>query len=163
MGIMLFSMIVINEIPDIKEDRAAGKLTLVARYGKKTGAKLYLGSWICTYAVIIGSVAFRILPIFTVFALVSLPLVYRSIRILRENYDNPMLMAPANLDMIKAHSITGFGLIAGYAVQGLLNKAEAFQLLFILVLLAIVYSPVAWELLTQRKELDLVVLQDNFL
>ena len=48
MGIMLFSMIVINEIPDVKEDRAAGKLTLVARYGKKAGAKLYMASWICT-------------------------------------------------------------------------------------------------------------------
>ncbi len=69
MGIMLFSMIVINEIPDIEEDREAGKLTLVARYGKKAGAKLYIASWICTYAVIIGSVAFRILPLYTLFAL----------------------------------------------------------------------------------------------
>ena len=99
-------MIVINEIPDMEEDRAAGKLTLVARYGKKAGAKLYVASWVCTYAVIIGSVAFRILPLYTLFALFSLPLVYRSIRILRENYDDPRRMAPANLDMIKAHSIT---------------------------------------------------------
>jgi hypothetical protein len=67
--------------------------------------------------------------------------------ILRKNIDDPRLMAPANLDMIKAHSITGFGLIAGYALQGLLNKANAFQLLFILALLAIVYAPVAWTLL----------------
>jgi 1,4-dihydroxy-2-naphthoate octaprenyltransferase len=38
MGIMLFSMIVINEIPDYQEDRLAGKLTLVARYGKRIGS-----------------------------------------------------------------------------------------------------------------------------
>jgi 1,4-dihydroxy-2-naphthoate polyprenyltransferase len=151
LGIMLFSMIVINEIPDIEEDRAAGKLTLVARYGKKAGAKLYIASWICTYAIIIGSVAFRILPIYTLFALLSLPLVYRSIKILRQNYDNPRLMAPANLDMIQAHSITAFGLIAGYAIQGLLNKANEFQLIFILVLLAIAYAPVAWMLLNIKK------------
>ena len=56
MGIMLFSMIVINEIPDIEEDRAAGKLTLVARFGKQTGIKLYIASWVCTYGVIVGSV-----------------------------------------------------------------------------------------------------------
>ena len=61
-------------------------------------------------------------------------------------------MAPANLDMIKAHSITAFGLIAGYAIQGLLNKADAFQLLFILVLLAIAYAPVAWMLLHTKKK-----------
>jgi 1,4-dihydroxy-2-naphthoate polyprenyltransferase len=151
LGIMLFSMITINEIPDVEEDRAAGKLTLVARYGKKAGAKLYVASWICTYAVIVASVAFRILPVFTLFALVSLPLVKRSTKILRKNYGNPRLMTPANLDMIKAHSITGFGLIAGYAIQGLLSKANAFQLLFILVLLAIVYAPVAWTLLNTKK------------
>ena len=152
LGIMLFSMIVINEIPDVEEDRAAGKLTLVARYGKKVGAKLYVASWLCTYGVIIGSVAFHILPIYTVFALLSLPLVYRSIRILRENYDDPKRMAPANLDMIKAHSIASFGLIAGFAVQGLINGADTFQLLFILVLLAVAYAPVAWMLLNTKKK-----------
>ncbi len=152
LGIMLFSLIAINEIPDMAEDRAAGKLTLVARYGKKAGAKLYIAGWICTYAVIIGSVAFRILPLYTLFALFSLPLVYRSIRILRQNYDDPQKMAPANLDNIKAHSVTAFGLIAGYAIQGLLNRADAFQLLFILVLLAIAYAPVAWMLLNTKKK-----------
>ena len=147
MGIMLFSMIVINEIPDIEEDRAAGKLTLVARYGKKAGVKLYVASWVCTYTVIVGSVALGILPLFTLFSLLSLPLVYRSIKILRANYENPRLMAPANLSMIKAHSVAGFGLVAGYGVQGLINGADAFQLVFILVLLAVVYIPVAWMLL----------------
>jgi 1,4-dihydroxy-2-naphthoate octaprenyltransferase len=152
LGIMLFSMITINEIPDMEEDRDAGKLTLVARYGKKAGAKLYVASWICTYAVIIASAALRIIPVFTLFALLSLPLVYRSIRVLQAHYDNPRLMAPANLDMIKAHSVAGFGLIAGYAVAGLLNKANGFQLLFILTLLAIAYAPVAWTLLSARKK-----------
>jgi len=151
LGIMLFSMIVINEIPDIEEDHAAGKLTLVARYGKKAGVKLYVSSWVCTYAIIVGSVAFRILPLYTLFALFSLPLVYRSIKVMQQNIDDPRQMAPANLNMIKAHSITAFGLIAGYAIQGLLNKANAFQLLFILVLLAIVYAPVAWMLLNIKK------------
>jgi 1,4-dihydroxy-2-naphthoate octaprenyltransferase len=152
LGIMLFSMIAINEIPDIDEDRAAGKLTLVARYGKRAGTKLYMASWVCTYVVILGSVAFHILPVWTLFALFSLPLVYRSIRILRQNYDDPKLMAPANLDMIKAHSITAFGLIAGYAIQGILKGAVTFQLLFILLLLAIAYAPVAWMLLNIKKK-----------
>jgi len=53
-GIMLFSMIVINEIPDIAEDTAAGKLTLVARYGKGAGIKLYVASWAGTYGVIVA-------------------------------------------------------------------------------------------------------------
>jgi 1,4-dihydroxy-2-naphthoate polyprenyltransferase len=151
-GIMLFSMIAINEIPDVEDDRAAGKLTLVARYGKKAGSRLYIASWLCTYGVIIGSVALRLLPFFVLAALVSVPLVYRSIKILQVRYYNPLLLAPANLDMIKAHSITSFGLIAGYSVQGILNGADQLQLLFVLVLLALAYGPVAWMLFGASKK-----------
>jgi 1,4-dihydroxy-2-naphthoate octaprenyltransferase len=152
LGVMLFSMIVINEIPDIAEDRAAGKLTLVARYGKQAGVKLYIVSWICTYAIIVASAALRIIPLFTLFALLSLPLVYGSIRVLRAHYNDARQMAPANLDMIKAHSVASFGLIAGYAVAGILNMANAYQLLFILGVLAAAYAPVAWMLLRPKKK-----------
>ncbi|HYA77574.1 MAG TPA: hypothetical protein VEF91_02535, partial [Verrucomicrobiae bacterium] len=101
--------------------------------------------------VILGSVAFQFLPIYTLLTLLSLPFVYRSIMILRRHYDDPRQMAPANLGMIKAHSVTAFGLISGYVIQGLLNKANTFQLLFILVLFTIVYAPVAWMLLNVKK------------
>jgi 1,4-dihydroxy-2-naphthoate octaprenyltransferase len=148
---MLFSMIVINEIPDIMEDTAAGKITLVARYGKEAGVKLYIASWICTYALIIASSLLGIIPLYTLFALLSLPFVIHSIKVVRAHNGNPRLMAPANLDMIVAHSVTSFGLIAGYAVAGILNMANPLELAFILGLLAAAYAPVAWTLLTERK------------
>ncbi|HML01977.1 MAG TPA: prenyltransferase [Candidatus Bathyarchaeia archaeon] len=151
MGIMLFSMIVINEIPDDEEDKKAGKLTLVARYGKKAGIKLYVLSWFFTYAIIIGAVTLKIIPVFTLVALLSLPLVATSIRKLRVYYNDPILIAPANLDMIKAHAITCLGLIAGYSAQGLLSGADAFQLIFILLLLALAYAPVAIALVGSSK------------
>ncbi len=143
LGIMLFSMIVINEIPDLEEDKRAGKLTLVARYGKRAGVKLYVLSWICTYIIIIGAVAFRVMPAISLIALISLPLVFRSVRTLNSHYENPNLMAPANLDMIKAHSVTSISLIAAYSLHGMLTGADIFQLLLVLLLLAISYLPVA--------------------
>ncbi len=152
LGIMLFTMIVINEIPDIIEDTAAGKLTLVARYGKSAGVKLYIASWICTYAVIVASALLRILPLYTLAALLSLPLVIHSITVVRAHSNDPRLMAPANLDMIIAHSVTSFGLIGGYAVAGILGNANPWQLAFILGLLAAVYAPVAWMLLNTRRK-----------
>jgi 1,4-dihydroxy-2-naphthoate polyprenyltransferase len=152
LGIMLFSMIVINELPDIEEDRAAGKLTLVARYGKKAGVKLYLVSWACTYAVTIGAVAARIIPVFALFSLISLPLVYNSIKTLRIHYDSPSLLAPANLNMIKAHGITSLSLIAGYSIQGLFNGADKLQLVIILLSVTIAYAPVIVTLLRASKK-----------
>lgn len=151
MGIMLFSMIVINEIPDFEEDRGSGKLTLVARFGKKAGMKLYIASWITNYFIIAASIALQVLPVFALLAFVSVPLVYRSIKTLRVHYGDPMRLAPANLDMIRAHSVTSFGLIGGYAVLGVLNGFEAFQLALVIALLGVSYAPVAWLLLKPRK------------
>jgi len=157
MGIMLFSMIVINEIPDIDEDRKAGKLTLVARYGRKVGIKLYILSWVSTYTVIIGAVALQIMPTITLMAFLSLPLVYRSIRILRIHYNDPIKMAPANLDMIKAHSATSLLLIAAYSLHGLIIGSEALHLIPILLLLAVFYAPMASMLIgVSRKKIHLM-------
>jgi 1,4-dihydroxy-2-naphthoate octaprenyltransferase len=153
LGIMLFSMIVINEIPDYEEDRKAGKLTLVARQGKKSGIKLYVLSWVFTYSIIVGAVTFQIMPAITLISLLSLPLVYRSIRILRTRYNDPVKMAPANLDMIKAHGVTSLLLIAAYSLYGLFNGAEVLQLIPILLLLTVFYAPVAAMLIkVSRKQ-----------
>jgi 1,4-dihydroxy-2-naphthoate octaprenyltransferase len=148
LGIMLFSMIVINEIPDYEEDRMAGKLTLVARYGKKSGVKLYETSWLCTYAVIVFGAVFQVMPIWTLLGLASLPLVLRSMLTLRNNFENPQALAPANLDMIRAHSFTSFGLIIAYSITGALNGADKLQMSLILFALAIAYAP---ALLAMRK------------
>jgi 1,4-dihydroxy-2-naphthoate octaprenyltransferase len=149
LGIMLFSMITINEIPDCEEDRLAGKLTLVARYGKRAGVRLYLASWACTYAVIALGVLSRVLPLSALIAFASLPLALRSIQTLRESYEDPVGLAPANLGMIKAHSVTCLGLIAAYSIQGVTSHANVAQLLLLLLLLAAFYAPAT---LTLRKK-----------
>ena len=141
LGIMLFSMIVINEIPDFDEDKLAGKLTLVARYGKRTGIHLYVLSWIVTYSIILGGIILRFLPIYTFLAFLSLPLVFASIRILMRDYNDPVKMAPANLNMIKAHSVTSIGIILSYIIHGFINGSNIFNLLFILLLFSITYFP----------------------
>ncbi len=152
MGIMLFSMIIINEIPDLEQDRNAGKLTLVARYGRKAGMKIYVASWISTYSIIIGGILLGILPIFTVVSVLSIPLAYRSTRTLIARIDSPLLLAPANLDMIKAHSLTGLGLVVGYSIQGFVNNASSIDLLFIWLIFAATYTPAALSIFRRGKK-----------
>ena len=151
-GLMIFSMIVINEIPDIEEDRSAGKFTLIVRYGRSAGVKLYIISWICVYAIIFGAVTLRLIPVFTLAALLSLPYVLRSTKILRENYNHPVLMAPSNLGTIKALSVASFGLIAGYTIQGILNGANLAQLALTLLIVGIVCAPAAIPVMYARKD-----------
>ena len=150
-GLMVFSMIVINEIPDIEEDRSAGKFTLIVRYGRAAGVKLYTMSWLCAYVIILGAVILRLIPVFTLLTLLSLPYVLRSTKILREHYNQPVLMAPSNLGTIKALSVASFGLIIGYAIQGIINGASLEQLAYTLVIVSAAYAPAAIPVMHTRK------------
>lgn len=142
-GIMLFSMIIINEIPDLVEDKQAGKLTLIARYGNQMGVKLYVASWAATYLVILVGAVIGVLPLLALIALLSLPLAYRSIEVLVAHCNDPQKMAPANLDMIRAHGLTSLLLIGAYSFAGMTRGANGMQLLVILLLLAVFYTPAA--------------------
>lgn len=115
LGFMMWSMIVINEIPDYECDRRAGKMNLVARFGREKGIVLYEAGLLCAYAILIMSAALGIAPAAVLLGLVSVPLAVKSSRILRYNYGNPQKMIPANLAMIKVHLYTGLGMIAGYS------------------------------------------------
>jgi len=151
-GIMLFSMIIINEIPDIKEDTQAGKLTLIARYGPLFGIKVYWISWVCTYAIIILGVLFTILPFYVLLSLLSLPLVYKSIYILKNQYKQPQNLIPANLAMIIAHAITSLGIIAGYAINALSNGAPLLVLGYICIIILLAYLPASIPLLLPKPK-----------
>jgi len=140
-GIMLFSMIVINEIPDIEEDQLAGKLTLVARFGKKAGVKLYFLSWLATYSVILLSVVLTYTPWPILLSFISLPLVISSNRILLKHYQEPNQIIQANKRMIQAHALTSFGLIAGYIWYGYMQAKPLTEIGFFIIILSLLYVP----------------------
>lgn len=140
-GIMLFSMITINEIPDYFEDRRGGKLNLVARFGRKAGVRLFIGSVLSAYAVILVGVVLERIPFLGLIALLTLPIAYKTISILRAYYQEPMKMAPANLGMICTHNFTAILLALAYFIEGFRPDALIPSSLPLIVLI-IVYIPV---------------------
>jgi 1,4-dihydroxy-2-naphthoate octaprenyltransferase len=141
-GIMLFSMITINEIPDYLEDRKGGKLNLVARFGRETGVWLFIVSLLSAYGVILAGVILGRIPVLGLISLLTLPIAYRTISILRAYYQEPIKMAPANLGMICTHNFTAILLIFAYFVTGFRSGAlvESFLPLAIVIIL---YMPIA--------------------
>ena len=120
-GFLMWSMIVINEIPDYEGDRQAGKLNLVARLGRKPGVMLYVAGLVCAYATMLLSASFGITPVSVLLGLLTMPVAYNSFRILNENYMDKIKMAPANLATIKVHALTLLCLIVGYLAAGVLS------------------------------------------
>jgi len=140
-GIMLFAMITINEIPDYFEDRRGRKLNLVARFGRKTGVWLFIASVLSAYAAISVGVILKRIPILGLISLLTFPIAYKTISILKAYYQEPMKMAPANLGMICTHNFTAILLALAYFIEGF--RPDALIPSFLpLVILSILYIPV---------------------
>ncbi len=141
-GIMLFSMITINEIPDYFGDRKGGKYNLVARFGRETGVWLFILSLLSAYGTILAGVTLGKIPPIGLISLLTLPIAFRTIVTLRNHYQDPMKMAPANLGMICAHNFTAILLIFAYFIEGFRKDALIASFLPLTVLV-ILYIPVA--------------------
>jgi 1,4-dihydroxy-2-naphthoate octaprenyltransferase len=141
-GIMLFSMITINEIPDYFEDRKGGKLNLVARFGREIGVWLFILSLLSAYGAILAGVILERVPVLGLISLLTLPLAYKTISILRNFYQEPIKMAPANFGMICIHNFTAILLILAYFIEGFTSDTliASFLPLFVLIIL---YAPIA--------------------
>ena len=118
-GLMMWSMIMINEIPDYEEDRQGGKWNLVARFGRETGAALYAAGLFIAYGVLAVTGFLKILSPYVLLGLVSLPLAVQSFVIMKRHLNDPLAMAPANLAMIRIHSLTCAAMIAAYFIEGI--------------------------------------------
>jgi len=141
-GIMLFSMITINEIPDYFEDRKGGKLNLVARFGRETGVWLFIVSLLSAYGAILAGVLLGRIPTLGLISLVTLPIAYKTISILKAYYQEPIKMAPANLGMICTHNFTAILLALAYFIEGFRSDALVSSLLPLIVL-TVLYIPIA--------------------
>jgi len=141
-GIMLFSMITINEIPDYFEDRKGGKLNLVARFGRKTGVWFFILSLCSAYASILAGVILGRIPILGLISLLTLPVAFKTILILWKYHEEPMKMSPANLGMICIHNFTAILLILAYFFEGFRSENLIASFLPVVVLI-ILYIPIA--------------------
>jgi len=141
-GIMLFSMITINEIPDYFEDRKGGKLNLVARFGRDKGVWLFIVSLLSAYGAILAGVALRKIPILGLISFLTLPIAYRTISVLRNYYQDPIKMAPANFGMICIHNFTAILLILAYFIEGFTWDVWIASVLPLMILI-VLYIPIA--------------------
>jgi 1,4-dihydroxy-2-naphthoate polyprenyltransferase len=117
-GTMMWSMIIINEIPDYEADRVGGKNNLVVLFGRDTAVTLFSLGLLAAYGIPLAGVFINFFSPYVLLSWLSLPVAWRSLKTLRLYKDDPLRMAPANLAMIQVHGLTGVALIAAYLLQG---------------------------------------------
>lgn len=79
-GILVCNLLFLNEFPDVDADKKGGRKTLPFLLGKDKAAKVYSVLTLTVYLWIILGVVLRIMPVFTLIALCTLPLAFKAIK-----------------------------------------------------------------------------------
>ena len=79
-GILVHNLLLLNEFPDAEADKKAGRRTLPITIGKAKASIVYSVLTVIVYLWIIGGVIAGQMPVFSLIALLTLPLAIKSIR-----------------------------------------------------------------------------------
>ncbi len=113
-GLLIASVLWINEVPDSSADRTAGKNTLVVRLGKKKAIDVYATLMIAPYAIVGLGVTLNLIPTGSLVTFLAVPMTLKAIMIAREHYEETPKLVAANVATILTHLFTGILLTSGF-------------------------------------------------
>lgn len=115
-GMLMWTMIIVNEIPDFEEDSVSGKRNLVVRLGRATGVKLFGIGFISVYLFIVLSALLKVFPIGSLLSLLSVGFAWKAYEYLKTDFMDRIKVARANREMVKVYSITTVLFTIGFLI-----------------------------------------------
>ncbi len=120
-GLLVSTILFVNEVPDYEADRRVGKRHLVVILGKERAVRGIPLLFALVYASILLGAALRFTPAWTLLALLTLPGALMVVRAARESYSDVPRYIPAMAGTIAVYSTTGALLAAGYVISALVG------------------------------------------
>ncbi len=96
MGLLISTVLYINEFADYEADRRVGKRTLIVRFGPRRAVIGTYLLFVSTYLAVLGGVVLRSLPLTALIALLALPLGWKACRVTARSYSIPPQMVAAS-------------------------------------------------------------------
>lgn len=112
-GILVYNLLLLNEFPDVEADRHAGRKTTPIIAGKAKASIVYSVLTIVMYLWIVGSVITGQMPVFSLIALITLPLAVKAIQGALK-YDDMSKLGPAMGSNVMVILLTQLLLGIGY-------------------------------------------------
>jgi 1,4-dihydroxy-2-naphthoate octaprenyltransferase len=117
-GLSMFCLAIVNEIPDYYQDKLVGKFNLVVRLGKPKAILLLELSLGGLFVLLILAAVLRVVPLLAIAVLLTIPWLYKSVRRIEKNYDNPKAFLFAVNTVVISHLILvaslGIGFLKGW-------------------------------------------------
>jgi 1,4-dihydroxy-2-naphthoate polyprenyltransferase len=79
-GLLVYNLLFLNEFPDVEADKTAKRKTTPITSGLKKAGRLYIVLTVVMYLWVIGAVIARVMPVFTLIALLTVPFAYKAIK-----------------------------------------------------------------------------------
>jgi len=108
-GILVGTLLYLNEFPDLEADRAVGRKNLVIKMGLEKASKGYAILIASTYTWVVIAILLRWLPFTTLVIFITLPTALKATRGVLDNYDNVELLIPAmgaNVNLVLSMTAT---------------------------------------------------------
>ena len=115
-GLLMWTMILINEIPDYKEDRAAGKRNIAYRLGPRNTKNLFIASLIVLYLYVAVLLLSGVLPPASALVFLGVPLAVKAASAAHRFYLDPLRVVTANRSMVYLYSLTTATVTIGFLI-----------------------------------------------
>jgi len=116
-GILVHNLLLLNEFPDIEADRKGSRRTMPITLGKEKASLVYSALTVLVYLWIVGWVASGVMPVFSLIALLTLPLAVKAIQDARKHQEMTRLI-PAMANNVMVVLLTQLLLGIGYILAG---------------------------------------------
>ncbi|MGE5654521.1 MAG: 1,4-dihydroxy-2-naphthoate octaprenyltransferase [Bacillota bacterium] len=114
MGLLVSTVLYINEFADYEADRRAGKRTLIVRFGPRRAVIGTYLLFVCTYLAVLGGIVLQSLPLTALVTLLALPLGWKACRVTARSYAIPPQMVTASRAGIASQMAVGVLLVIAF-------------------------------------------------
>ncbi len=116
-GVLSSTVLFVNSFPDFDADKNHGRKTLVIMLGKLKAASFVWVFPLVIYGIIVSSVISGIFPVITLVTLATIPMVIKSAKSLKKNYDKVQELVPVMQGFVTYSRITGALFVAAFLVD----------------------------------------------
>jgi len=107
-GILVGTLLFLNEFPDVEADRAAGRRNAVIRLGRASSSRIYVALIASVYAWIVAAILLDVMPVTMLVAFAPIPLAFKASRgVLRDHGDVEKLIPSMGANVMLVLSTTG--------------------------------------------------------
>jgi 1,4-dihydroxy-2-naphthoate octaprenyltransferase len=115
-GLLVDAILYIGNVIDAEADRKVGKITLSTLLGKKCVRVLAPAYYLLAFALLAASIVAGLFPVWTIAALLALPLAARIVMVTRSSYEDIPRYAPAIMMTVRCFSLATILLGLGFAL-----------------------------------------------